>query len=163
MSRLTPELRRSPAFWIASGFGSGLAPKAPGTVGTFVAVFPWLLMRDLPLLPYLAIVAGTFLLGVWAAQQVIRMIGKEDPGVVVLDEWVGLWIGLTALPGGLPWLFAGVALFRLFDVAKPWPVSLIDRRMHGGIGAMLDDALAGVYTLLVLQAFGWLLPRWGLG
>jgi phosphatidylglycerophosphatase A len=161
MTQLTPEMRRSPAFWIASGFGCGLAPKAPGTVATFLAVIPWLAMRELPLLTYALIVLATFAVGVWAAGRVIELVGKEDPGIVVIDEWAGLWIGLLALPDGLPWLLAGVLLFRLFDIAKPWPVSWADRRLHGGIGAMLDDALAGIYTLLMLQAVAWLLPRWG--
>ncbi len=161
MSRLSPELRRSPGFWFASGFGCGLAPKAPGTVGTLVAVFPWLAMRDLPLLPYALIVLATFALGVWAAHKVIALTGTEDPQIVVIDEWVGLWIGLFALPEGIGWLLAGVLLFRLFDVSKPWPVSWADRKLHGGIGAMLDDALAGLYTLLMLQSVAWLLPRWG--
>jgi len=161
LMRLTPTLRRSPAFWLASGFGSGLAPKAPGTVGTFVAVLPWLALRELPLLPYALIVLATFALGVWAAGKVIDLIEQDDPGVVVLDEWVGLWIGLFALPDGILWLLAGVLLFRLFDVAKPWPVSWADRRLHGGFGAMFDDALAGLYTLLILQSVAWLLPGWG--
>ena len=161
MTRLTPRLRRSPAFWLASGLGSGLAPKAPGTVGTFLAVIPWLALRELPWVGYLVVVLATFAVGVWAAHQVIELIEVDDPGVVVIDEWVGLWIGLFALPDGLHWLLAGVVLFRLFDIAKPWPVSWADRKLHGGFGAMFDDALAGVYTLLMIQAVAWLLPRYG--
>jgi len=161
MTRLTPAMRRSPAFWVASGFGCGLAPKAPGTVGTLVAVIPWLMFQHLPLPIYIAIVVATFALGVWTAHIVINLVEREDPGVIVIDEFVGLWIGLAALPAGLPWLVIAILLFRLFDVSKPWPVSWADRKLHGGFGAMLDDALAGLYTLLMIQSVAWLLPRWG--
>jgi phosphatidylglycerophosphatase A len=154
-----PRLRRTPAFWIASGFGAGLSPKAPGTVGTLVAILPWLLLRELPLVAYLAAVLAVFVLGVWAAQRVIDILGAEDPGVVVIDEWIGLWITLLLVPPGWLWLLAGVVLFRLFDILKPWPVSWADRRLHGGFGAMFDDALAGVYALLVLQGLVLLVGR----
>jgi phosphatidylglycerophosphatase A len=150
-----PRMRRTAAFWIASGFGAGLSPKAPGTVGTLVAILPWLLLRELPVLAYLAVVIATFALGVWAAQRVIDMLGAEDPGVVVIDEWIGLWITLLLVPPGWVWLVVGVVLFRLFDIVKPWPVGWADRRLHGGFGAMFDDALAGVYSLLALQLLVW--------
>lgn len=151
MNPLYRPMLRSPALWLASGFGAGLSSWAPGTVGTLVAVLPWLLMRDLPLPLYFLIVALTFAIGVWSAQRVIDRTGVEDPGVVVLDEWIGLWIGLTLLPEGWLWLAIGVLVFRFFDILKPWPVSWIDREIHGGIGTMLDDALAGVFALLTLQ------------
>jgi phosphatidylglycerophosphatase A len=146
-----PRLLHTPAFWIASGFGAGLVPRAPGTVGTLVAALPWLLMRDLPWPAYVAIVAATFAIGVWAAQRVIDILGAEDPGVVVIDEWIGLWITLFLAPPGWEWLLIGIALFRVFDIVKPWPVSWADTRLHGGFGAMLDDALAGIYALIALQ------------
>lgn len=155
-------LRRHPAFWIASGFGSGLVPRAPGTVGTLVAAIPWLWLQQLPPTIYLLAVLGTFLVGVWAAQVVIDAIGIDDPGVVVLDEWVGLWLTLFLVPASWQWVLAGIALFRFFDILKPWPVSWVDRQVHGGFGSMLDDALAGVYAFLALQAFIWLVVqlRW---
>jgi len=152
-------LLRHPLGWIATGFGSGLSPKAPGTVGTLVALLPWwFLMRDLSPLAYLAVVVLAFALGVWASNWVIRRIGIEDPGVVVWDEFVGLWITLWLLPDGWPWIVAGVVLFRAFDIGKPWLVGWADRRLHGGFGAMFDDALAGVYALVVLQLMVVLLP-----
>lgn len=148
-------LLREPAGWIATGFGSGLAPRAPGTVGTLVAVLPWLALRELPLWGYLAAVLAAFALGVWAAQRVIAQLRIEDPGLVVWDEFVGLWITLIAVPDGGWWVLIGVALFRLFDIAKPWPVSWADARLKGGFGAMFDDALAGLYALAALQALAW--------
>ena len=148
-------LLRDPAGWIATGFGSGLAPRAPGTVGTLAALLPWLALRELPLWGYLAAVLAAFALGVWAAQRVIERLRIEDPGLVVWDEFVGLWIALIAVPGGWAWVVIGFGLFRLFDIAKPWPVSWADARLKGGFGAMFDDALAGLYALAALQALAW--------
>ena len=148
-------LLRDPAGWIATGFGSGLAPRAPGTVGTLAALLPWLALRELPLWGYLAAVLAAFVLGVWAAQRVIERLRIEDPGLVVWDEFVGLWIALIAVPGGWAWVVIGFGLFRLFDIAKPWPVSWADARLKGGFGAMFDDALAGLYALAALQALAW--------
>lgn len=158
MTAVAPPARavlRDVAGWIATGFGCGLAPRAPGTVGTLVAVLPWLALRELPLWGYLAAVLAAFALGVWAAQRVIVQLRIEDPGLVVWDEFVGLWITLIAVPDGGWWVVVGVALFRLFDIAKPWPVSWADARLKGGFGAMFDDALAGFYALAALQALAW--------
>ncbi len=150
---------RHPLGWIASGFGSGLSPRAPGTVGSAVALLPWWLwLRDIPLPHYVAALAAAFLLGVWASQWVVRRSGVGDPQVVVWDEFVGVWIALIAAPAGWPWMLAGFAAFRLFDIWKPWPVRWADRRLHGGLGVMLDDVIAGAYALVVLQAAKVLLP-----
>jgi phosphatidylglycerophosphatase A len=174
--RLTPIQRRAllshPAGWIASGFGSGLSPFAPGTVGSLVALPLFVLMQQLhPLLPWLGI-AGVFALGVWAAGWVIRAIGAEDPGVVVIDEFVGQWLTLAMLDAFIRWgtdpdqqpstfavLLVGFVLFRLCDILKPWPASWADRKLHGGFGSMLDDALAGLWAggLGILSL--WLLSR----
>jgi len=152
---ISPLMQRNAAFWLASGFGVGLAPKAPGTVGSIVALLPWLALRELPLPAYLAAVLLTFAVGVWAASQVIAQLKVDDPGVVVLDEWVGLWLALTLAPPGWLWPLLGLVLFRLFDIVKPWPVSWADTHLSGGFGAMFDDALAGVYAFLALQLLAW--------
>lgn len=145
-------LMKHPLGWIAAGFGAGFSPKAPGTVGSLAALLPWwFLLRDLPWPAYLAVLVATFALGCWAAHWVIRRTGIEDPSVVVWDEYVGMWIALFAAPAGWEWLLAAFVLFRIFDIAKPWPVSWADRKLHGGFGAMLDDAFAGLYALGVLQ------------
>ncbi len=149
-------LLRHPAGWIASGFGVGFAPVAAGTFGTLAALVPWWWLRELPLPHYALVLIAAFALGIWAAQWVIRTTHIEDPSVVVWDEFVGVWIALAAAPRGWIWLLAGFALFRLFDIWKPWPVRWADRELHGGLGAMLDDALAGLLALLVLQLAAWL-------
>ena len=148
-------LLRDPAGWIACGFGSGLSPVAPGTAGSLAALLPWLALRELPWPLYFAGVAFAFALGVWACARVVDRLHVDDPGFVVWDEFVGQWIALMPLlwmPSAWWLLAAGFALFRLFDIAKPWPVSWADRNIKGGFGVMLDDVLAGVYAALALAA-----------
>jgi phosphatidylglycerophosphatase A len=144
-------LLRHPLGWIATGFGSGFSPFAPGTAGTIAAMLPWWWLRALPLPWYLGALAAAFLIGVWASQWVVRRSGVNDPQVVVWDEFVGVWIALVAAPAGWIWALAGFALFRLLDIWKPWPVRWADRKVHGGLGVMLDDAIAGGYALVVMQ------------
>lgn len=141
-----------PAGWIATGFGSGLSPRAPGTVGSFAALIPWWLwLRDLPTPYYAVVLAVGMAIGIWASNWVINRTRIADPGFVVWDEFIGLWIALFLLPTGWPWIAAGFALFRLFDIWKPWPVGWADRKIHGGLGVMLDDVLAGILAFAVLQ------------
>ncbi|MEO8741674.1 MAG: phosphatidylglycerophosphatase A [Lysobacteraceae bacterium] len=144
-------LLRHPLGWIASGFGSGFSPRAPGTAGTVAALLPWWWLRELPLPYYIAAIVVAFAVGVWASSWVVRRSGVQDPQVVVWDEFVGVWIALIAAPVGWPWMLAGFALFRLFDIWKPWPVSWADEKVGGGLGVMLDDVFAGIYALIVMQ------------
>ena len=102
------------------------------------------------------LVAG-FVLGVWACSVCDRRLGVHDQGALVWDEVIGMWITLFAAPASWWWMLVGFALFRLFDIWKPWPVRLADRRVHGGFGVMLDDVVAGVYALIVLQLIAWFL------
>lgn len=151
------DLLSDPAGWIASGFGSGLSPVAPGTAGSLAALLPYFLLRELWWPWYLLIVALAFVLGVWASEKIVRRLQLDDPGVIVWDEFVGQWIALIAAPHDWRWIIVAFVLFRFFDVLKPWPVSLADRRIKGGFGVMFDDVLAGIYALLVLQfAAHWL-------
>lgn len=144
---------RHPLGWIATGLGSGFSPRAPGTAGTIAALLPWWFwLRGLPLAYDLGVLVIAFAIGVWASQWVVRRSGVNDPQVVVWDEFVGVWIALIAAPAGWPWMLAGFALFRLFDIWKPWPVRWADQRVHGGLGVMLDDVIAGVYALIVMQS-----------
>ena len=145
-------LMAHPAGWIATALGAGLSPKAPGTAGSLVALLPWwFLLRDLPLGAYVAVLIAGFVLGVWACGVCDRRLGMHDQGALVWDEVIGIWITLFAAPPQWWWMVIGFALFRLFDIWKPWPVSWADRRVRGGLGVMLDDVVAGVYALVVLQ------------
>lgn len=147
---------RSPAGWIALGFGTGLSPVAPGTCGTLVAVPLYLLLALLPWAAYVGAVVLLFGLGVWASERIVRALGRDDPQVVVFDEMVGYWITmLPVLAGHWLWLLLGFILFRLFDIVKPWPIRGLDREVGGGLGTMLDDALAGLYAAIVMAAVAW--------
>lgn len=147
------KLLRDPAGWIACGFGSGLSPAAPGTAGSLAALLPWFALRELWWPWYLAAIALAFALGVWACLRVVRALRVDDPGFVVWDEFVGQWIALLPLlwlPFAWWQVAAGFVLFRIFDVAKPWPVSWADAKVKGGFGIMFDDVLAGIYAALAL-------------
>lgn len=151
-----------PAGWIACGFGTGLSPVAPGTVGSAAALLPYLWLRELPLGVYLGVVLAVFVLGVLVSHILCRRCAVEDPGFIVIDEFVGQWLALALAPPGWAWILVGFSLFRLFDVWKPWPVSWADRNVDGGLGVMLDDALAGVLAALVLVGLVWVAKTAGL-
>ncbi len=155
-----------PAGWIASGFGSGLSPFAPGTAGSAAAVLVWFALRNLSLPLYVLAIIVAFAIGVWASSIVVRRLGIADPGVIVWDEFVGQWIALLPLllwPAAaagkqLLWIVAGFLLFRLFDVLKPWPAGWADRNIRGGLGVMTDDVFAGVQAALALGLLLYLIP-----
>ena len=145
-------LMRHPRGWIAAGFGAGFSPWAPGTVGSAVAVIVWWLwLHDLSPRDYAAVIILSFAIGIWAARWAIRECRLKDPSLVVWDEFVGMWLALWLLPREWPWVLAAFVVFRLFDVWKPWPVRLADRRLDGGFGTMVDDMVAGLMALGVMQ------------
>ena len=144
-------LLSDPAHFIAMGFGAGLSPKMPGTIGTALAVVIYLLLPDLNAIKYLSLVLIITVVGTWAAHRSARLLQADDPGFIVIDEIAGMLLALFMLPDGWIWVAISFLLFRLFDVVKPLPICLVDRYVHGGIGIMLDDILAGIYTLISLQ------------
>lgn len=152
LSKVTfTQLLKRPTAFLAYGFGSGLAPKAPGTFGTLAAIPVFYLMQPLPIVSYLVLTAFLFILGIWFCQKTVDWLQQDDPSAIVWDEIVGYLITMAAAPSGWLWIVLGFVLFRLFDIVKPWPVSLADKKLHGGFGVMLDDVIAGLYALLVLQ------------
>jgi len=136
--------------WIAFGFGSGLAPWAPGTFGTLAAVPLYWLLQPLSLAAYLALLLVFSGIGVWACGRTARELGSKDPSAIVWDEVVGYLLAMTGSPGGWPWAVAGFVVFRLFDIWKPWPVRVLDQRVTGGLGSILDDLAAGAMAWAVL-------------
>ena len=151
LTRISPRLLRNPLHLLSLGFGSGLAPVAPGTFGTLAAVPLYLLIAQLALPYYLAIVALGFAAGVYLCSYTSAALGVHDHGGIVWDEFVGFWITMIAVPVTWQWIVAGFVLFRVFDIVKPWPVKIADTKMTGGLGIMLDDVLAGLYALGCLQ------------
>lgn len=142
---------RNPIHCLAFGFGSGLSPKAPGTVGTIVAVPFYLALAGLPIWAYVLTVLLGFIVGVFLCDRTAKGLGVHDHPGIVWDEFVGFWITMLFVPSGWLWIASGFALFRLFDIWKPWPIRVADKRVGGGFGIMLDDVLAGVYACIVLQ------------
>jgi len=152
----------TPEHFIAFGFGAGLAPKAPGTFGTLVGIPFFLILAQLPWPVYAAITGLLFLFGCWVCGASSRLLQVHDYPGFVFDEIVGFLIAcLPLLPGlqGPTWhlafgLLAAFGLFRLFDILKPWPIRLLDRHVHGGLGIMIDDAVAGAVAAGVLWGAG---------
>jgi phosphatidylglycerophosphatase A len=147
-------LRVRVAFLLATWFGCGRFPRAPGTAGTLGAVPLYLLVA--PAGPYVVLAAAALvtIVGVWAGAVVAETLGTEDPQIVCIDEAAGVLIGLAAARGAAS-VVAGVALFRLFDIVKPWPARALEK-LPGGWGIMLDDVAAGVWAAVALLAGRWL-------
>ncbi len=140
-----------PAVILATWFWSGLSPKAPGTMGSLAALpfgfAIYYLFGDVAL--GLAIII-IFCVGILATKTYLARTGKSDPGEVVIDEVAGQWIPLL-IAGTSPLLYAlSFALFRLFDIWKPWPISWMDKNIKGAFGVMADDILAGIFALIIL-------------
>lgn len=154
LARVNPSfsyLLKNPVVFLGFGFGSGLSPYMPGTAGTLAAIPLYLLISQLPLPAYCLVLLIASAVGVAICGISARKLGVHDHGGIVWDEFVGLWITLLAAPKGWPWLVLGFVLFRIFDMAKPWPISVLDRSVKGGWGIMLDDIVAGIAAAGVLQ------------
>ena len=149
-SPIPARLLLNPVHLLSLGFGTGLAPKAPGTFGTMIGVGLFFLMPADPLL-YLLICIAAFFIGIWLCQSTSKALGIHDHSGIVWDEIVGFLLTMIAVPGEWYWVLTGFVLFRLFDIWKPWPIRYFDRGVHGGLGIMLDDVLAAVYASIILQ------------
>ncbi len=145
---------RNPLHLLSLGFGSGLSPHAPGTMGTLVAVPLYLMLSRLELIAYLIAIASGFILGIYVCNYTSKALGVHDHSGIVWDEIIGYWIAMIAVPAPTwQWILTGFVLFRFFDIVKPWPVNLADKHLPGGFGIMIDDVLAGLYAFACIQAF----------
>lgn len=159
---MNPEPRpfKSLTQFLAFGFGSGLSPKAPGTAGTVVAIPLYLLASNLSLPVYTVLVVIACLFGIWVCGKASEELKVHDHPGIVWDEFAGFWITMWALPTTWYTVVLGFALFRFFDIVKPWPIRFYDKNLHGGLGIMLDDIIAGVFSCAlahaVLASVGWL-------
>ena len=155
--RLSPGLLRDPVHLLATGFGVGLVPWAPGTAGSILALAPAWLMFDLPLPWRVALALAVVALGVWLCGESARRLGVHDHPAIVLDEIAAMLLLSLLLAASIAWLLAALALFRLFDIAKPWPIRAVDRKVPGGLGIMLDDVLAALFAAVGLVAIEFVL------
>ncbi len=151
--------------YIAAGFGTGYSPQAPGTIGTILACgILWALAQLVPsmfnytftaVLMYGLFIAITFFGGLFICNKVLEKEADKDPSWIVIDEFVGLWIAMFLIPVNIQFILSAFVLFRAFDIFKPWHVGWADRELKGGMGVMMDDVLAGVYTNILLHILLW--------
>ncbi|HAU1605447.1 TPA: phosphatidylglycerophosphatase A [Legionella pneumophila] len=146
---------QDPIYFIAFGFGSGLMSIAPGTWGTLAAVPLYLLIINAHWGVYLLWTTLAFVLGVWVSNRVTEDLGVHDYKGIVWDEVVGYLLTMFLAPKGISWMLAGFILFRIFDIWKPQPIRMIDQRVQGGLGIMLDDVLAAVPAWCIMQILVW--------
>ncbi len=148
--KLGPTALRDPRCLLGLGFGSGLLRPAPGTWGTLAALPFAVLLGQLPITLSWALVAAAAVVGVHLCDYTAKALGVHDHPAIVWDEFVGVWITLLFAPMTWVNVLLGFALFRLFDIIKPWPIRWLDRQVDGGLGIMVDDVVAGLFAGLVL-------------
>ncbi|WP_041834788.1 phosphatidylglycerophosphatase A family protein [Actinobacillus succinogenes] len=148
----------NPVHFLALGFGSGLIHPAPGTWGSALGtVIGVILLQFLTPISFLILTALSFVAGCYLCQKTADDMGVHDPGSIVWDEFVGVWLCLSAVPV-LNWYWgaAAFAVFRFFDILKPYPIKIFDQKLENGFGIMIDDVLAAVYAVIVLRLAVWL-------
>ena len=152
MSKTTENFRiTNPIHFLALGFGSGLLPKAPGTFGTLAAIPLYLLLAPSSVSIYLVSVIVMSIAGIYICGQAAKDAGVHDHGAIVWDEIVGFLMTMFMIPLSWKSVIVGFILFRIFDIFKPWPISFIDKNVHGGLGIMLDDIIAGLAALACMH------------
>lgn len=149
------KLLANPSYFVATGFGVGIIPFAPGTLGTIVAIPLFLLLSELPVMYYWVVVFISFFIGTEVASRSEIILGKEDHKSVVIDEIVGFLIAAGCSDFNLHNVIIIFILFRFFDIFKPGPIGYLDKNIKGGIGVMLDDVAAGVAVLVIINFAYW--------
>jgi phosphatidylglycerophosphatase A len=145
-----PRLMRDPVHLIAFGFGSGLSPWAPGTFGTLIAVPIVLFVMQFGLVAHLGFAIFASLFGIYVCGESARRLDVHDHPGIVWDEITGFALTMLMVPTQPAWIVAGFTLFRVLDIWKPWPIREADHSLHGGLGIMLDDILAGIFAAAIL-------------
>lgn len=137
--------------FIATGFGVGNSPLAPGTLGTLIAVPVYYFLSEIPSPIYEITLIAFLFLSVWISENAGIFFRKKDDQRIVIDEMMGFLITMLWVPKTTLFIIVGFILFRFFDILKPFPIRLIDKRLKGGFGVVLDDVMAGVYANIILQ------------
>lgn len=157
VENLTSKVLSDPVNFLAFGFGTGLAPWAPGTFGSLPGLALFWFTRDVGLYVQLTIAFALFMAGIWVCGESARRIGVHDHGGIVWDEITGMYVTLLLAPQSPLGFAIAFVLFRFFDIVKPWPIRELDHRLSGGLGIMLDDLAAALYSLILLGFYGWLM------
>ena len=153
--KLSVTLLKNPVHFLALGFGSGLAPKAPGTFGTLMAVPIYLILQQLNLEYYILVVLFVSLIGIAICDKSSELMGVHDHPGIVWDEFAGYFITMIAVPFEWIWVLTGFILFRFFDILKPQPIGWLDKSVKGGLGIMIDDIVAGIMAGISLHLIIW--------
>lgn len=148
---------RNPIHFVACGFGVGTLPWMPGTFGTIVGVVLYLMLAKLSLIPYLLITFILLVAGVYLCGRVNRDFGTDDHPAAVWDEIASFPVVMIAIPCQWYFILIGFILFRIFDIWKPWPIRWVDKNIHGGIGVMLDDVIAALFSWVILYLIVWMM------
>jgi len=148
---------------LATGFGVGYSPVAPGTLGTLIAIPVYYFLSNILSPIYEITLVGFFFLSVWISENAERFFGKKDDPKIVIDEIIGFLITMLWVPKTLLFVIIGFLLFRFFDILKPFPIRRLEKGFKGGFGVVLDDVVAGVYANIILQMISYyfsLSPGW---
>lgn len=151
---------KNPIHFLAFGLGTGTAPYAPGTFGTLLGLPLVYLLAGYPVWVYIVSTIVLTIAGIWICDRTSKDIGVHDHSGIVIDEVAGYLVTMFMVPVTLWTLILGFFVFRFFDVLKPWPINWLDRKVEGGLGIMVDDLLAGVYSLIVMQLCVMYFPEW---
>ena len=157
-TELARKVLRDPVNLLAFGLGTGLSPVAPGTVGTILGVVLAWLVQPLGFEWQFMVAIALIVSGVWICGESAKRVGVHDHSGIVWDEIAAMYLILIVVPVSVPIWVLAFALFRLFDIWKPWPIRDLDHRLHGGLGIMLDDLVAALYAALLLGFGVWLMP-----
>jgi phosphatidylglycerophosphatase A len=159
------KMNRFLILFLATGFGIGYSPVAPGTLGTLIAILIYYFLSEIHSPLYEITLIGFFFLSVWISENAEISFGKKDDQRIVIDEIMGFLITMLWVPKTLPFIIMGFFLFRFFDILKPFPIRRLERKLKGGFGVVLDDVMAGVYANIILHLVLLALPLspWGRG
>lgn len=150
------QILTNPIHFFAFGFGSGLSPKAPGTMGTIVAIPVFIVYSQLTLINYFILLLLLTIISIYIAGESAKLLGVHDHGGIVIDEICGYLLTMMLAPVTWQAIILGFVLFRIFDIFKPWPIKYLDQHISGGVGIVVDDLMAGIYALLSLELILWL-------
>jgi phosphatidylglycerophosphatase A len=149
-------LLKDPGHFLSMGFGSGLAPIASGTFGTLAAIPLYIGVHSQSVMAFYVLTLVAIVAGIYLCDRTTKALGVNDHSAIVWDEFAGFFVTMLWVPMSVSTVIAGFFLFRLFDIVKPWPASYVDKKVHSGLGVMMDDVIAGLYASAVL----YLVNRW---
>ena len=147
------EIFSNPSLFLATGFGIGLIPVAPGTFGSILGIVLFLVLThlNLPIFWLSLIILILYFFSYLAVQSTLNAVKRSDPGEIVIDEVLGMMLVMMTIPPDPKWIFLAFILFRIFDILMPWPINQVDSKLKNALGVMLDDFIAALYAVIVIM------------